>query len=305
MSEALSLLGDDALPCIKVHPTAVFGILQHFSRRSDLSTRVIGTLLGSKNGNNVEVTDCYGVPFMEEEDEIKIKINQEYNNQMYAAHRRISKKEEIIGWYSTTAVNGAFLTNTSSYINSHYAKQVDDDAPIHLVVDSTLKGQTMAIRGFVAKPISLDDSTFADMFEEVKVELVMTPAEKVAIYHMMLGDSDDTVTSAGTVFQEWNDTKIVSALPNERVSVNNSVSQLLKTIDELSSYVDKVVSGDAPAIADIGVELSHALSSLQTYNSEEITAQLQGKVQDMLMIAYLSTLTKAQLKISEKLHAIV
>ena len=290
--EALSLPGDDALPVIRVHPTAVFSILTHFSRRTDLDTRVIGTLLGKKTGNVVEITDCYGVPFVEEVDEIKIKINQEYHNQMYAANRRISKKEDILGWYSTTAVNGAFITNTSSVINSFYSKQVDDESPIHLVVDSTLKGADMAIRGFVAKPITLDDATFADMFEEVKVELVMSPAEKTAIFHMMQNEDSTDITP-------------VKDIPSERNSVNTAVKGLLNTIDELRSYVDKVVAGGTSANPDVGVQLANALSSLQNYKQEEIAAQLQGKMQDLQMIAYLSTLTKAQLKISEKLHAVV
>jgi translation initiation factor 3 subunit F len=296
--EALSLPGEDALPTIKVHPTVVFSILNHFSRRSDLEARVIGTLLGTKTGNVIEITNCYGVPFVEEEDEIKIKINQDYHKQMYTAHRRINRKEEILGWYSTTAINGAYITNTSSVINSFYAKQCDDEMPIHLVVDSTLGGDTMGIRAFMAKPITLGDATFADMFEEVKVDLVMSPAESTALYHMMTGET-------GTGAQDWANASVISAVPTDRAAVGNAVEHLLKTLDELSTYVDDVVSGKVAPNAALGVELSHALSSLQTYKKEELSATLQNKMQDMLMIAYLSTLMKTQLKISEKLHAIV
>ncbi len=296
--EALSLPGEGELPTINVHPTVVFSILNHFSRRSDLETRVIGTLLGSKSGNVIDITNCYGVPFAEEEDEIKIKINQDYQKQMFAAFRRINKKEEIVGWYSTTANNGAFITNTSSVINSVYVKQCDDELPIHLVVDSTLKGDTMAIRGFVARPMTLGDATFADMFEEVKVNLVMSPAETTALYHMMTGEE-------GVGAQDWKNTTLLSAVPSDRDSLNNSVNQLLATIDDLSKYVDGVISGKVAPSVTLGVELSNALSALQAYNKEEIHAQLQNKMQDMLMIAYLTTLTKTQLKISEKLHAII
>jgi translation initiation factor 3 subunit F len=337
MSVALSLDdGTCALPSVKVHPTAIFGILNHFSRRSDLDTRVIGTLLGTRNGNEIEITDCYGVPFVEEVDEIKIKINQDYHNQMYKAHRRISKKEEIMGWYSTTATNGAFITNTSSVINSFYMKQCEDsnsnnnkdgesnseheNQPVHLVIDSTLQNRdSMAVRAFLAKPITLDDTAFADMFEEISVELVMSPAEKTALYHMMLGDrnlnqnnndSSSSRSSSSTVFQTWDKPEITSALPSELNDVQNGVEQLLHTIDDLQLYVDSIINGkttvtDGDGIPEIGVELAHALSSLSSYKQDEITAQLHGKIQDQIMIAYLSTLTKAQAHVSEKLHAIL
>jgi translation initiation factor 3 subunit F len=225
-------------------------------------------------------------------------MNAEYHKQMYNAHRRINKKEEIVGWYSTTAPNGACITNTSSVINTFYTKQCDDETPVHLVVDSTLTGDTMSVRGFVAKPIELGDATYADMFEEAKVEMVMSPAESTALFHMMNNEE-------GNAKQSWESSETVSGIPTEKDAVANSVEQLLATLDELSAYVDGVVAGTTTAIPSVGIELSHALSSLQTYKQEEISSQLQSKVQDMLMIAYLSTLTKAQLKISEKLHGIV
>jgi translation initiation factor 3 subunit F len=295
---ALSLPGESELPTVKVHPTVVFSILNHFSRRSDLGTRVIGTLLGKKNGNEIEITNCFGEPFVEEVDKIEIKTNPEYHKQMYNAHLLINKQEVIVGWYSTTSPNGALITNTSSVINTFYAKQCGDELPIHIVVDSTLAGDSMSVRAFVAKPIELGDATYADMFEETKVEVVMSSAETTALYHMMTNEE-------GTGMQSWDRAATVSGIPSDRDSVVTSVEQLLGSIDDISAYVDGVLAGTAPAIPSVGVDIAHALASLQTYKQEETAAQLQSKVQDMLMVAYLSTLTKTQLKISEKLHAIV
>ena len=223
---------------------------------------------------------------------------------MYAAHRRISKKEEVVGWYSTTAgKEPKLITNTSSVINNFYTKQCDDELPIHLVVDSTLSGDTMGIRGFVAKAITLDDQTFADMFEEVAVEVVMSDAETTAIFHMMLGENKSE--SGSVPMQAWENTDIVSMIPSNTESITTTVELLLKTIDELSAYVDNVVDGKADSMPAVGVALSQALASLQNYNKDQISAQLQDKVQDLAMISYLSTLLKTQLKVSDKIHSIL
>ncbi len=54
MSHEALVLGDE-LPSVKVHPSVVFDILNSFSRREDLSHRVVGTLLGVVKDNCVEV----------------------------------------------------------------------------------------------------------------------------------------------------------------------------------------------------------------------------------------------------------
>ena len=60
-------VGNDAPPEYKLHPVVLFSILDHYSRRNDTQNRVIGTLLGQKNGDVIEVTNCFPVPHTESE----------------------------------------------------------------------------------------------------------------------------------------------------------------------------------------------------------------------------------------------
>ena len=55
---------------VKVHPVALFTIVDSYERRPELSKRVIGTLMGSRQKGVVEVRSCYAVPHNETDEEV-------------------------------------------------------------------------------------------------------------------------------------------------------------------------------------------------------------------------------------------
>jgi hypothetical protein len=58
-------------PTYRVHPLVVFSILDHYQRRNDGQTRVVGTLLGQQLDNGtVEVKQAFPVPHQEEEESV-------------------------------------------------------------------------------------------------------------------------------------------------------------------------------------------------------------------------------------------
>ena len=136
--EALSLGDAPNTVVVKLHPTVVFSVLNNFVRRSDRETRVIGTLLGTITNGVIEITECFGVPHMEKKDELFVAINKDYHKTMYNFHRRINRKEKIVGWYTTTSAEGALINDNSSLIHDFYSQECEH--PVHIVVDTTLAG---------------------------------------------------------------------------------------------------------------------------------------------------------------------
>ena len=110
------------------------------------------------------------------------------------------------------------------------------------------------------------------MFEELQVEVVMNEAETMALYHMIYNAEGKDGT-----------TEVVSSFPSEKESVAVAVQKLLGSIDEVSAYVDDVVSGRKTGSSAVGLALYDALSTIQSYKQEELSTQLQGKVQDLLI----------------------
>lgn len=279
---------------VKLHPTAVFAILNSYSRRTDRDGRIIGSLLGTYKNGVYTITDAFGVPFVEKTDELYVAINTEYHNNMYSFHRKINKKEVIVGWYSTTLANGVAVNDNSSLINEFYSSECGE--PIHLVVDTTLAGDNINVKAFISRPLTIGNKPIANMFHEVKVDMCMSDSELTCLYHMIKGQN---------VKNEWKSSQVTSTVSSQKDMVRLSIEKLYETLLQVQSYVDDVCSGKSKPVASIGSCISDILSSLGSVNTDDMHAMIHDKKQDLLMVNYINTLVQTQLKISEKLNTIL
>jgi translation initiation factor 3 subunit F len=89
---------------ITVHPSVLAQILTHHQRRpqneesTDTTPRVIGTLMGlrSENGLEIEVRSCFAVPHSEDEE--KIALDMPFHQSMVDLLAKNGAKEVIVGW---------------------------------------------------------------------------------------------------------------------------------------------------------------------------------------------------------------
>ncbi len=58
---------------VKVHPVALFTIVDSYERRPELGKRVIGTLMGTSEKGVVEIRSCYAVPHNETDGEVHLQ----------------------------------------------------------------------------------------------------------------------------------------------------------------------------------------------------------------------------------------
>lgn len=290
--EAL-VLNDEYYPLIRLHATAVFSILNSHSRREDKQGRVIGTLLGIAQEGYIDVTDCFAVPHLEKVDEY-FAINKDYHKSMFAFHQRINRKEVIVGWYSTTLPRGPPINDNSSLIHDFYS--LECKSPIHLVIDTNLRGSEFNIRAFVSEPIIVGDQPLANMFKEIKVELCLSDAEIISLNHMVNGQVNQPPFSS---------VDILSTITSPLEEITHSTTLLSLLLEKISVYLQEVLDGKRIPDPEIGMMLSDVMGGLQLVNANDFQSYFDQKVQDILMISYLSTLTKSQLAIAERLVRIL
>lgn len=75
-------------------------ILDHHMRRPENQTTVVGTLLGSVDGSEIEIQTCFPVPLNLKEGG-RMEIDGEYFQKMLTFHQKINRKEQFIGLYKT------------------------------------------------------------------------------------------------------------------------------------------------------------------------------------------------------------
>ena len=81
---------------ITIHPVALFSILDHYLRRTDAQDRVIGTLLGIRTDNEVEVRSSFAV--LHSETDEQVAVDMDCHRTMYELHHKVNPKEVIVGW---------------------------------------------------------------------------------------------------------------------------------------------------------------------------------------------------------------
>ncbi|KAH7672894.1 translation initiation factor 3 subunit F protein [Dioscorea alata] len=271
----LQFLPSSAGLTARIHPVVLFNICDCYVRRPDQAERVIGTLLGSVSPDGtVEIRNTYAVPHSEPGDQVAIDVD--YHHNMYASHQKVNPKEVIVGWFST----GLGVSGRSALIHEFYSREVTN--PVHLTVDTGFTDGEASIKAYVSINLSLGDRQLAAQFQEIPLDFRMVEAEQVGFDILK--------------------TTMVDKLPNDLEGMEASMERLLALIDDVYKYVDGVVEGNVAPDNNNGRLISDALSSIPKMSPAVFDKVFNDKIQDNLALVYLSSLTRTQLSIAEKLN---
>jgi len=94
-----------------LHPVVVVSILDHFTRRNEGQSRIIGTLLGANNDGVVEIRNSFALPVTDGGDKMK-----EYHRIMHDLHYKTNPQEMVVGWYIT----GTYIDEESIRIHDFF-----------------------------------------------------------------------------------------------------------------------------------------------------------------------------------------
>ena len=155
----------------QIHPTALFSILECFTRRPEGQTRVVGTLLGNlvdsvaSTEKSVLITNAFAIPFKEANG--TVAMGKDFQSQMLHLHQRCNKTERVVGWFSTSST-GEMIVESSALIQDYYNTQCPYADAIHVVVDTSLKSDSLSLAAYICTPLSVGNKALANMFEEVR-----------------------------------------------------------------------------------------------------------------------------------------
>lgn len=222
---------------------------------------------------------------------------------MLALYNRTNRKEAVVGWYASAASdadstssnnsanNNDLIADTSSLIHEFYAGESDEGDPIHLVVDTRLQQDSISIRAFRSTPVVVQGEPLANLFHELRLSMKSTEPETICLNQM--AKAEDPETMKGEAPKN----------PNETLALQVSMEKLYGLLDEALKYVDSVVDGKVAPDAEIGREIADTLASVPRVRPEVFDRLFNDSLQDLLMVTYLSNITRTQLTIAEKLNA--
>ena len=186
---------------------------------------------------------------------------------MYSFHQRINRKEIIIGWYATTLPNNnSLILNTSSLIHDFYSLEYKN--PIHIVIDTNLSPHSgidtgtginnrginqLNIRGFISKSTNISNQLVVNMFQEIKVDILLSDIEIICLNQMIHGQINPSFQSE----------TILSSITTLQEDVLISTNLLLTLLEKIFNYLNEIVEGKRIPNPEIGIMITDILGSLQ------------------------------------------
>lgn len=273
-----------------VEPVVIMSILDHYKRRNAKQQRVIGTLLGVRlPSGQTQIKDSFPVPHNEQDDQV-VAVDMDYHRAMLELYTRVSSTLTVVGWYTTGS-----LTQSSVTISRSFQSMMSGQRPVILAVDTSLEGSKLSVCGYTPSVItsSADATPLLGVFDEVDVEFVAFDDDKIAIDALIQSQPDDDRFDSP------------ATLLTQQQGLQMSVESLHSMLADVCDYVDRVVSGEIEPDNDVGRLLASAVSAVpQAFDGEWFEGAFQGSVSDLLSVSYLSSLTRAQLAIADKVNVI-
>ncbi|KGU23399.1 translation initiation factor 3 subunit F [Candida albicans P34048] len=303
---------------IKIHAPAMLTILEIISQQV-LNKRIIGTLLGSRSddGLEMEIKDGFMVPINETGD--SIAIEDQVHKSLYQLYKKAHPKETVLGWFGSSNQ----IDDITSLIHDFYSKGVDRAFPfpaIYLNVEFlNEKNQiiepkiTTYIGAAVGKPVSntqqigwkTTNVNNSYIFTPIPNEVInATITEKIAfktlIDQKINQQNDNTNTNTNTNNNNNNgnnnNTDDLSYLSQQLNKATDNVGQLL-------SYIEN--NGNKDQDIDLLRLLSNQLLNKPAIltNLPELEKLFKDHNQDVIMIEYLTKAVKDQIELSARLTA--
>jgi len=276
---SVSIKGFPADTQVVVHPLVLLSVVDHYTRAcKGTKNRAVGVLLGSWNGNLLDVANSFAVPFEEDAKNPEVYfLDHDYLEAMFSMFRKVNAKERIIGWYHT----GPKLRQGDIKINEVLRRFVSK--PLLLIVDVAPKEIGIPIAAYVAVEEVHDDGTpTTNTFEHLPSEVGAEEAEEVGVEHLLRDIKD---IGGGTSLTD----KIQTQL--------SSLKGLYGCIADLHEYVGLVAAEKLPVNHDISYLLQNCLNKLPDMDAASFVTAMTVKTSDQLLVMYLSSLVRATISL--------
>ncbi|KAJ9086682.1 hypothetical protein DSO57_1001473 [Entomophthora muscae] len=280
-----------AISNVKVQPVVLFAILDHYLRRQEGQSGVIGTLLGvrSEDGSLLEIRNCFPVPHNETDDQVA--VDMDHHRKMFDLHQKVNDSEVIVGWYAT----GPTLNPYSALIQDFYNTEVERQEAVHLVMDTSLQGDKFGAQVFTSSPIGFG-KTESCVFRQLPCDIQLHRAERSGL---------DLLCSKNRASVEGESTENIHSLLTDSTNLIKSIRQIQSMLTRVLKYIESVLDGGAPSNPAIGRYLMDTLAMVPKIDAEIFDKTFNSHVQDLLMVIYLSNVTRAQLALADSIHSLV
>ncbi|PAV21826.1 COP9 signalosome subunit 6 [Pyrrhoderma noxium] len=259
---------------LSLHPLPILNISEHLTRlQLQQNTNlpfVIGALLGTQNGREVEIVNTFELSM---DDGASERLNHAFLDSRKDQYKQVFPSLELIGWYTVTQ------EPTLRHIALHEQFAAYTSNPILLILQPNgapvkAEGHSLPLKAY-EPTVEIREHTSRTVFIEVGFSIEIGEAERIAV---------DWTAKGGEV-----GTSLDSHLQTQRAAVK----MLHDRIQLLIQYVSGVLSGSTPKDHTALRSLSSLIASLPASEHAEFREEFDKEYEDVQLTAVLSSLTNS------------
>eukprot|EP01132_Coremiostelium_polycephalum_P010956 gene10956-13420_t len=257
-----------------VHPTVLLSVVDHYNRvAKDTKKRVVGALLGSNNKGVVDITNCYGVPFEEDETNPQIwYLDHNFHENMFAMFKKINARENVVGWYST----GPKIRPADQEINELFRRYTPN--PVMVIIEVQPKELGIPTKSYVTiEEVNKDTSESTMRFQHIPSAIEAVEAEEICIEHLLRDVKDSSISS----------------LTNQISDKTISLKHLLNNLQEMTNYLKYVCEGRLPANQQIIGYIQDIINLSPNLNVNDLAKSFAVQNNDTMSVIYLSSMIRS------------
>eukprot|EP01133_Synstelium_polycarpum_P018393 gene18393-22012_t len=257
-----------------VHPTVLLSVVDHYGRvAKDTNKRVVGALLGYNNKGVIDISNCYGVPFEEDDSNPNIWfLDHNFHENMFAMFKKINARENVVGWYST----GPKIRPADQDINELFRRYTPN--PVMVIIDVQPKELGIPTKSYVTvEEINKETSEATMRFQHIPSSIDAVEAEEICIEHLLRDVKDSSVSS----------------LTNQIVDKKISLKHLLNNLKEMTTYLDHVVAERLPLNQQIIGFIQDIINLAPNLNVNELSRAFSIEVNDTVSVIFLSSMIRS------------
>uniref|UniRef100_A0A1I8GVE4 MPN domain-containing protein n=2 Tax=Macrostomum lignano TaxID=282301 RepID=A0A1I8GVE4_9PLAT len=275
--------GPPPITKVIVHPLVLLSVVDHYNRLEKVSVghrRCIGVLLGSRQGDVLDISNSFAIPFEEDPRDRSVWfLDHDYLETMFGMFKKVNAKERIVGWYHS----GPRLCQNDIGINELIGKFCVSGSPV-LVIVSIKETEGLPTEAYTAiEEVHDDGRPPSKTWNHLASEIGAEEAEEVGVEHLLRDIKDSTV---GTLSQR---------IGSQRSGLRGFHAQL----KEINAYLEDVISGRLPINHQIAYRLQDTVNLLPDISLPEFVRALYMQTNDQALVIYLSSMLRSILALDD------
>jgi len=269
---------------VVVHPLVLLSVVDHFNRvAKDSNKRVVGVLLGTREGDTADITNSFAVPFEENQNKPTVWfLDHNFLDTMYWMFKKVNTRQHILGFYST----GPKIKENDLKIAALFRRFCATE-PVFVIIDVRPDVEGMPVTAYLAKDeMETEGKEITKVFKHIPSRIEAEEAEGVGVEHL-LRDINDPSTST------------LAASIRGKIK---GLAGLANRLAEITRYVELIQSQTIPVNNQIIYNLQDIFNLLPNLNVEELIKSLLTKTNDIHHSIYISSLTRSVIALHNLLN---